>query len=127
MKNVIDFCTEYLKLEKPIRITIYTANNKNNLCGESTIVEGKNGIKYHQITLLLPSIYNSGYTLQGILVHELIHSWQFEYQKGYMESLEYHGKPFRDKARNLWRAYKRRFPNTKVAWKEIYNRKSDIE
>lgn len=64
---------------------------------------GKRSIRYHNINLYLPGIEFGEYCINGVLAHELIHSWQFENVPGYadVDNKICHGPIFANKAQYL--------------------------
>ncbi len=89
--NLIADVAEYLGVEKPyeIRISSKPHDWAAGFC-EQRMRKGK--IIKHVITLYLPSIIASGFSLESVIAHELIHAWQAE--EGILLEGQYHGEDF---------------------------------
>lgn len=86
MPQTLKACISILKLQYPVRFTVRTKAHRKNYAGDCNIVVGKRGIRYHNINLYLPGIEFGEYDINGVLAHELIHSWQFENVAGYADA-----------------------------------------
>ena len=118
--NMFDFkiitdAVEYLGLQKPFDIRIKSKEHKwaAGFCEQHT---RKGKIIKHVITLYLPSMVSSRFSLESVILHELIHAWQAE--NDILVEGEYHGWEFQDTARELERIFK--VPN-------IFSPESDTE
>ncbi len=83
MLNTLKACIEILEIKKPVRVIMRTKAATKPTCGDCVIIVGKKGIRYHRINLYIPTIEDSKFQVNGILAHELIHAWQFEYVPEY--------------------------------------------
>lgn len=99
--RMIDEAALYLELKKPyeIRIKSKSHNWAAGFCEQHT---RKGKILKHVITLYLPNIINSDFTLESVILHELVHAWQAE--NGLLIEGDYHGADFQSKAYDLGEA-----------------------
>jgi SprT-like family len=100
--NIMEIA-EYLGLQKPFDIRIKSKAHKwaAGFCEQHT---RKGKIIRHVITIYLPSIIASNYTLESVIAHELIHAWQAE--NGELIEGKYHGRVFQDIAADIGRQFK---------------------
>lgn len=89
---------EYLGIQKPYDIRLVSKENADaaGYC-EQRYRKGK--IIKHVITIFLPTMYDSGFTLESVVLHELIHALQAENQT--LVQGNWHGEEFQDTAMDL--------------------------
>jgi len=125
MLQILQSCISILHLQYPVRFTVRTKAHRKNYAGDANIVVGKRGIRYHNINLYLPGIELGEYNINGILAHELIHSWQFENVPGYAdaENRICHGPTFAEKAQYLHGVLE--YVGVRISMLELYNPEID--
>lgn len=113
--SLITQVVHYLGIKKPFDIKIKSKAHKwaAGFCEQHT---RKGKIIKHVITIYLPVIVECNYSLESVILHELIHAYQAEFD--ILEPGKYHNSTFQRTARELEKLFK---------ITGIYCEKSDVD
>ena len=115
-------CVQFLELKKPVQFKIIPFGMGVNSAECRAVFTTKNKLKKTVLVFWLESMNCSNYDFNTVMVHELIHSWQWE--RGLLHNNKKdHCRKFKQKARELQAVINILHPD--IALGKLYDKNTD--